>query len=79
MNLRSDKLYRVLSIQVVAPDYGPLLTLEPGTILWMHGSRPSTLGGYIGTFSTTYTQMNGFSPNHDRFQLKTEHVEPIDT
>ena len=62
---------------VVWPEYGPPITIPAGTVLWMHGSRPSSMGGWIGTFSRTYQQANGYSPNGYTFSLKTDNVERL--
>ena len=75
--VQTTKLYRVKTVQVVRPDVGPLKTIEAGMILWMHGSRKSSISGRIGTFSETYEQANGLSPKAASFEMKTEHTEPV--
>jgi len=77
MQVKTTKVFRLTSAQLISGD-GPLRMLDAGTILWQHGNRPSALGGYIGTFSETYTHSGGsaISPKSGSFQLKTEHVEP---
>ena len=62
---------------VVWPEYGPPIAIPAGTVLWMHGSRPSSMGGYIGTFSRTYQQANGYSPDCNTFSLQTDNVEKL--
>ena len=56
---------------------GPSRDLKPGAVLWCHGSRRSTLGGYIGIYSEAYRHFGGWSPRAGRFEMKTEHVSPI--
>ncbi len=72
----TNNLFRVKEFTVVQPDVGGAVTLVPGMILWMHGSRKSSLGGYIGTFSFTYEQKYGLSPKPGKvFMMSTDHVE----
>lgn len=74
--VRPTKLYRLITPGICRYT-SPMKDIEPGAILWLHGSRPSTLGGYIGTFSETYVQMNGHSPRAGTFTMSLEHVEPV--
>ena len=37
--------------------------IEPERVYWLHGSRPSSLGGYLGRYSGTYEHSMGISPN----------------
>ena len=41
------------------------LVAQPGDILWLIGSRKSSLGGYIGNFEHTYKHRgtNTYSPD----------------
>jgi hypothetical protein len=76
--INSTNLYRALRDIVVIPDIGPVCTIDAGTVLWMHGIRSSSLGGYIGTFSFVYQQINGFSPRPGPlFKIKTDAVDPV--
>ncbi len=57
MNIRTTRLYRVKqNIPMMA---------QKDDILWLVGSRKSSLGGYIGNFQRTYEHSNNttYSPN----------------
>jgi hypothetical protein len=42
--------------------------IGPDDILWCEGNRPSSLGGYLGTFRQTYQSRPGFlSPTGQTF------------
>jgi len=45
-----------------------------GDVLWLHGSRRSSLGGYIGQFSKTYSHYGGISPRGEVFTMLTEYT-----
>lgn len=77
-SVATTKLFKLTDDRVVAGD-GPVRMLPAGTILWQHGNRKSSVSGYIGTFSETYTHTGGtmISPKSGRFEMKTEHVEPF--
>lgn len=47
-----------------------------GKLLWLHSSRRSSVGGYIGTFSETYRHGNRISPKSGEFQMLMEYVNP---
>lgn len=52
--------------------------LEAGEVYWLHGSRPSSLGGYLGTYSPTYRQANGYSPTlHTISNMPTRYFQPV--
>lgn len=59
-----------------------LTPAKPGDILWLHTSRRSSLGSYIGTFSPTYSynylNYKRTSPKEwIKFQINMSTVEPI--
>lgn len=78
MNITPTRLFRLLGeVSLVCP----VKVIPAGTILWQHGSRKSSLGGYVGTFSETYSYPyqghTRWSPLPARvFPLKTDKVEP---
>jgi len=51
-----------------------LPSLTVGMLLWMHGSRRSSLGGYIGTFSECWTDGGYTGPKGKTFEMLTEYV-----
>lgn len=52
--------------------------LEAGKIYWLHGSRSSSLGGFLGTYSPTYRQVNGYSPTlHTINNMPTRYFQPV--
>ena len=38
--------------------------IQDDQLYWLVSSRPSSLGGYIGWFATTYRHAMGISPQH---------------
>lgn len=83
--VRVPKLYRPTSEVYSA---GAYRVLTPSDVLWCHGSRASSLGGYIGTFTMTYPHKNkageivGYSPvatppSSVAFQLHMGRVEAM--
>lgn len=77
MNITPSKLYRCKSQQLVRQELGSLISLGPDEVLWMYGSRRSSLGGYIGIFSRTYTQINGYSPTGYKFEIHLDNMENV--
>lgn len=77
MEINPTKLFTLKEDTGVWPEFGrPRLVLK-GTIVWQHGTRKSSLGGYIGTYSLTYQHELGYSPYDNKFQLKTDKVEAL--
>lgn len=72
-----NHLYRVSRLQVVWPNHGQVMTVDPDQVLWFHASRKSSIGGYIGTFSLAYLNM-GWHPNGNLFQLSMDCVQEIE-
>lgn len=73
---------------VVAPNIHRLVIIPPdphqrmfmpeltvGMLLWLHHSRKSSLGGYIGTFSEVWQEAGWVGPKSNRFSLLMEYVE----
>jgi hypothetical protein len=63
MTIHVPKLYRTrdgLTGQELAIVLAEGIAVDE--ILWCVCNRPSSLGGYLGTFRQTYRQINGFSP-----------------
>lgn len=80
VNIRPTKLYRLRSdlcreALVICLSAG----VKPGEVLWLAGSRPSSLGGYLGHFFQTYVQVNGYSPTgKDWPNMPMDYFEAID-
>lgn len=52
--------------------------LEAGKLYWLDGSRPSSLGGYIGQFRGTYAHGWHRSPNWSSFpNIPMRYVEEV--
>lgn len=71
--VKTTRLYRVTTSIPMGP--------RRGTVLWLVGSRPSSLGGYIGNFEHTYEHTGNpglYSPNGNPVRNLPMHlVEPI--
>lgn len=52
-NLSHDEMVHALAV----------LRMKPDEVYWLNGSRPSSLGGYIGNFEGTYLHRGSYSPN----------------
>ena len=51
--------------------------LRAGIVYWLVGSRPSSLGGYIGTFRDTYRHGDNTSPGPKEFaNVPMRYVKP---
>ncbi len=78
VNILPPRVFRLKADAVVLPHWGIPRTIPAGTLLWQHGTRASSMGSYIGNYSLTYRQVNGYSPKPGiEFQLKTDLVEAV--
>lgn len=71
---------KVYELKTIPPEphqrmFLPLLT--EGMRLWFHGSRRSSLGGYIGTFSELWDSGGWIGPKSQEFEMLMEYVTPV--
>lgn len=77
MNIKPSRLYR-LKDELPHEEFvaARVAGIEPGKTYWMEGSRPSSLGGFIGTFRDTYEHSLGVSPGSREFRnIPTRYME----
>lgn len=80
--IKTTKLYRIradLTRDEFIPAY--VAGIRPDTIYWLEGNRPSSLGGYIGSFRGTYQHSGSIiSPNSQEFRnLPMDYFEEVYT
>ena len=51
--------------------------LSVGTLLWLHSSRRSSIGGSIGEFSLVWEKNGWRGPRSQRFNLHMDYVSPV--
>ena len=70
--VQTTRVYRLLADGWVWPEHGSPRPIAADTPLWLHTSRKSSLGGYIGTFSYCWVAPGFIGPKGFTFDLKMD-------